>query len=109
MTDRRKTMYDEYLAEQIGDRVCLGAYMDDDVPSYDSELVVLEDRDEEGEYLEYFPLTVEGAITKKICNDYDEHCAYCKGLGCKHDMSVEWIAIFRKKEGNKLTYFVREK
>jgi hypothetical protein len=98
-------MLGEYFAEQIEDRVSLGAYMKDDVPSYNPELVVITDHDNEAR----FPLTVEGKTTKKVCNDYDEHCSYCKKLGCKHDMSISWKAFFLKKEGNKLTYFVRER
>jgi hypothetical protein len=108
--DIQQTQMDEYIAGQIGARVFEGAYMDYDVPAYDSELVKVVDH--EGE--DYYPLELEGEISKPVCDKHDEECKGCRKKGCNMDISIDWKATFKGREacdyfeGYELTYYVEK-
>lgn len=104
MTDeQRKEAFKEFLIEQINDRVSLGIYLDEDLPWYNEEQIKIELDEPE----EPYPLEISGQTPEKlVCNDYDEHCRYCRKLGCNTFIFVKWRAELINIDGLTLTYNV---
>jgi hypothetical protein len=102
--DRRETQLEEFVREQIEDRVYEGMYSDGEDVCYDKETVNVE-LVEELEENDIIPQEISSEVEKDACQI---HCEDCHAGKCPPSMCFEYKATFQEKDGLTLTYIVEE-
>ena len=102
--DQEETILDEYLIEQINDRVKDGIYADDDIIDYDTEEITITDEEDS----DFYPETLKGETESILCDGPGESCRYCKNRphNCMPLGIIVWRASFIGTKEKTVTYKV---
>lgn len=93
-----------WIRDEINDITYEGMFLDENghLEINDAEITIVLAEDEP-----HYPLVLNGRTKAGPgCNDYDEHCRYCKKKACKTWECVGWKGTFIRRTKNTLTYLV---